>query len=88
MFSLSAISLLMRPLVISTSTSISRAERSCPAAVFIAISECLAGAGFPWFLSVLVSVLAQLQNVFLPDFVRPDRCLASACPTVGGRFHH
>ncbi len=23
--------------------------RSCPAAVFIAISECLAGAGFPWF---------------------------------------
>ena len=32
--------------------------------------------------------IGAAAECFLPDFVRPDRCLASACPTVGGRFHH
>ncbi len=36
--------------------------------------------------SVLVSVPMELQNVFCEAFVRPDRCLASACPTVGDGF--
>ena len=53
----------MRPLVISTSTSISRAERSCPAAVFIAISECLAGAGFPWCSVPVIATVVLFTSV-------------------------
>ena len=85
MFSLSAISLLMRPLVISTSTSISRGGKvvlvvsgamfACPA------DSGLLGAGG---IGLRIDAAAECS---LPGSVRPDRYSTSARSTIGERFH-